>query len=193
MKTLFIEAKKKSFPEFDLRNLPERIHLLYTIQFKPLALEIKAKLGKRVKTMSQVLGCSRVKPKADLFLLGNRFHALNLAVSSNTPVKYLDGEITVKDIETEKAKEKAKISRFYLSNNIAILVSTKPGQNKLSKALILKKRLQAKFKEKNFFLFLADNINLQELENFPIDLWLNTACQGLELDSSRILNYEKII
>jgi len=193
MKTLFIPAIKKNFPEIDLSRLPLNIHLLYTIQFKPLAIQLKKKLGKRVKACDQVLGCSKIKPKADLFLLGNRFHALNLAASSNHPVTYLDGKIIIQDLKKAQAKEKAKISRFYMSKNIGIIVSTKPGQNKLKGVIKLKKTLESKHKEKNFYLFLADNINIQELENFPIDLWLNTACPGLELDSSRILNIEKII
>ncbi len=193
MKTLFIESRKKNFPEVDLLRLPQDIHLLYTIQFKPLALELKRKLGKRILACQQVLGCSRIKPKADLFLLGNRFHALNIAVSCNCPIKYLDGEITREELEKEKSKEKAKISKFYLSNNIGLLVSIKSGQSKLNLALKLKESLVHKFKDKSFCLFLADNINLQELENFPIDLYLNTACSGLELDSSRILNVDKIV
>ena len=35
---------------------------------------------------------------------------------------------------------------------------------------------------------LQDNINTSELENFPIDIWINTACPGLALDSSKIID-----
>ena len=71
---------------------------------------------------------------------------------------------------------------------MGILISSKPGQENLVSALKLKKKIQ---KDKQVFLFLADNINLEELENYDIDSWVNTSCQALTFDS-RVVNIQDL-
>jgi diphthamide synthase subunit DPH2 len=41
-------------------------------------------------------------------------------------------------------------------------------------------------------MFISDNINLDEIENFQADIFINFACPGLEFDSDKILNYESL-
>jgi len=63
------------------------------------------------------------------------------------------------------------------------LITTKPGQNNLKKALELKSN--DKYKDKNFYFFLDDTVNFAELENFNfIDCWINTACPRIAFDDS---------
>ncbi|MBU1136248.1 MAG: diphthamide synthesis protein [Nanoarchaeota archaeon] len=201
MKILFIPAIKKieSYNMGNLKKLPKKLHILYSIQYKNLAEKIKKDLEKqnfKILGFEQVLGCSKIKPRAELLLIGSgKFHALNIAFSTSKQVYiYSCGKlekISKQEIENFKIKQKTKLSKFYASDNIGLLVSTKPGQ-KFKDSEKLKKDLEKEFPNKNFHIFLSNIININELENFQIDFWINTACPGLELDSNNIINYEDI-
>jgi len=85
-------------------------------------------------------------------------------------------------------KQKASYVRFLNANKIGILISTKPGQENLKKALEFKK----KQKLKKSYLFIANNIDGAEFENFPqIQSWVNTACPRLDMNSN-VVNLDKI-
>ncbi len=191
MKVMFVEAKKKTTIEvdkIDFSKLPEQVFVVYSIQFEELAERIKEKLGERVVGFQQVLGCSFVKSEFPILLIGSgRFHAINLALKGNT-VYLLEnkvvGKLEDKEVERVRGKRKAAVSKFYAAEKLGILVSTKPGQENLASALNLKKKLE---KTKEVCLFLADNIDLGELENYPVDSWVNTSCQALTFDS-RVAN-----
>lgn len=197
MKVMFVEAKRKldfDIDEINFNILPEKIFLAYSIQYKELAEKIKDKLGNRITGYKQVLGCSKLKTKYPILLVGSgRFHALNLALQDNV-VYVLEGntinKLNEEEISKIKAKRKTALSKFLSANNIGILVSLKPGQKNLKKAIILKKKLEKKGKQ--IKIFLADDINLSELENYNIDSWINTACQALSFDS-RIINLSEIV
>jgi len=205
METLYIEAIKKlklnKEKLTELENLlPPILYVVYSIQYKKLAEEVKKELEKsrkiQIQGFSQVLGCSRLKTTANTILLigSGRFHALNLALSSGKEVLIFDNfsisKIGKEEIEQERRKEKGKYLKFLSSKETGIFVSAKKGQENLKLAMKIKKQLEKKGRKA--FLFLADNINLQELENFPIDIWINTACPGLSLDSSRIINHNQL-
>lgn len=194
MKLMFIEAKK--IEEFDVNNLnlnilPKKVFLAYSIQYKKLAEKIKKKLGKKVKGFKQVLGCSKLKTKYPILLVGSgRFHAIQLALQGNI-VYILENRIIKldeKEIEKIKAKRKSALVKFLAADKIGILVSYKPGQENLKKALILKKKLEKQGKE--IKIFVGDNIGIAELENYNIESWVNTACPALSLDSRIISIYE---
>src|SRR3989344_4746874 len=186
MKVLFIEARKKSnktITENIARKLPTKLHILYTIQYKSIAEKLKKKLEKN----HQVLAFQQV-------LVGSgRFHALTLPLNKKIFI-YEEGKIKeiTKEIQAKRKKERAKLTLFLASEKIGLLFSIKPGQDKLKLAEKIKKRIEKKFPGKNFYSFVSDNILINELENFPIDFWINTACPGIELDSNKILNYEKV-
>lgn len=197
MKTIFVEAKRKitelSLNNIDFSTLPAKIFLAYSIQYKNLAEKIKDKLNGRIVEYRQVLGCSKLKSRYPILLVGSgKFHALNLALQDNT-VYMLEGakiaKLNEEEINNLKTKRKTALSRFLSSDNIGILVSLKPGQENFKKALILRKKLEKKGKKTQ--IFLADSINIEELDNFPIDSWINTACQALSFDS-RIINLHEI-
>lgn len=203
MKTLFIEARKniqldkEKLKELE-KLLPETIYIAYSIQFKKLAEQVRKELkGRKILGFSQAIGCSEIRTKAKaVLLIGEaRFHALNLASVSEKPVYIFDNHSTNKiskeEVEAMKRAEKGKYLKFLASENIGILISTKPGQNKSELALKIKKTLEKKAKK--VFLFITDNVNIQELENFPdIEIWINTACPGLALDSNKIINHSAI-
>ena len=209
MKVLNLEAQRKSFVLPNLDSLPQKIGLLYTIQYKQLFEKIKKELEKKGKNVivgkallseGQIIGCNidsalLIQEKIDCFALvsSGKFHAASLMLKSDKPI-YIIGEkiekISPEEIDALKKRRKAAVSKFLLADKIGIIVSTKPGQQKLKEALKLKKDLG-----KKAFLFISDSINLKELENFKIDSWINTACPGLALDAPNVINlseYQKI-
>jgi len=196
MRVMFIEAKRKSdlnIDKINLKILPDKIFLAYSVQYKNLAEKLKKKLGTRITGFKQILGCSKLKTKHPILLIGSgKFHAIQLALQNNT-VYILEGDninkLATKEVEKIKLKRKASISKFLAAEKIGILVSTKPGQENLKSALKLRKKLEKK--EKEVVIFLADNINLEELENYNIDSWINTACPALTFDS-RVINISTV-
>jgi len=196
MKIMFIEAKRKldiNTDKINLNILPKKVFLAYSIQYKELAEKIKKRLGKKVAEFRQVLGCSEIKSSHPILLVGSgKFHAINLALQDNI-VYILEGnkvnKLDKQEIEKIKARRKAALSKFLSADKIGILVSVKPGQENLKKALNLKKKLKKKGKETA--IFLADNIDLAELENYNIESWLNTSCPALSLDA-RVINMHEL-
>ena len=202
MKTIFIETKRKN-PYFNKEvlnklNLGKNIDILYTLQYEKLAKQVKKyfiKKGKKIK-LKQVLGCSIIKSKNPVLMITDgKFHALNIAVNSNKEINIFDGnnieKITKEDLDKYNKIKKAKILKFLSSDEIGILISIKKGQNKLKQALILKEKIEEL--RKKTFLFICDNVSIQELENFSLHVYINTACPGLDKDSNKILNYIDIL
>jgi diphthamide biosynthesis enzyme Dph1/Dph2-like protein len=196
---MYVEARKKEKLNLEKleeleKKLPPIIYMAYSIQYKELAEDIKKNIRKKVTGFSQVLGCSKIKTSSPILLISSgRFHALNLALQGNK-VYIFDNfsikEIDSKEIESIKMKEKAKYLKLLASDNIGILVSTKNGQENFKLAEKIKIKIEKK--GKNASIFIADNINLNELENFSCDIWINTACPGLSLDSDKIINQNYI-
>ena len=186
---LFIPLIKKenlNKNTFDLSKLPKQVYLAYTIQFKKIAEQVRMLLMKNkisIAGFSQVLGCTPLKSTSPILLISEAsFNANNLLEKGNKV--WLFNNHTL--IKLKPLKQANKLNKFYHANTIGILVSTKQGQyNK--EAIKLKKTLK-----KPSYLFLADNINLAELENFNIDFWVNTACPRLAGDCNKIINYKKI-
>ena len=202
---LCLEAQKKqvSFNKlaFEQASLPPELYLAYSIQYKPLALEVKKFLESKkilVKGFTQVLGCSDIKTNLPILLVGSgKFHALNLALSNkevyiyNSTMNQIE-TIQESELQAIKAKNQAKISKFLILDEIGLLVSTKPGQKQLARALLLKSKIEKAYPTKKIFLFISNNFNLSELENFNIQLFINSACRGLANDSSAIISSEEI-
>jgi 2-(3-amino-3-carboxypropyl)histidine synthase len=206
MKILHLEAQKKHVQDIDPRLfkiLPEKIGLLYTVQYRALFEKIKKELEKQKKKViigkalldgGQITGCNTesataVEDKIDCFVLVSSgfFHAISLALSVSKPIYIIrEGRIEQfekEEIEQLRKKRKAAVSKFLLADKIGIIVSTKHGQNNLKKAIEIQKKIK-----KESFIFIAETINLKEMENFKIDSWINTACPGLAYDYPNILN-----
>jgi len=196
---ILAKSKQKDFNKKSLSKLPKHLFIVYSIQYQDLAINIRNYLkSKKYNLMGfqQVLGCTKLQTKYPILLVGSgKFHAQNLAMQNSTAIYiYTSGKInkfSEKDKQKLKAKQKAALSKFYMAEKIGILVSTKPGQNNMNKALALKKQLETK--NKQVYIFLSNNINISEFENFQMDIWVNTACPGLAYDSGKIINSDDIL
>jgi len=148
----------------------------------------------QIKAFKQVLGCTKLKTGLPILLISTgKFHAQNLFLQ--TPATYFIEnnkiiKIPEKEIKKLKAKKKTALIKFLKAEKIGILVSTKPGQENLGKALILKKKLESK--NKTPFIFISNNIDINQFENFHIQSWVNTACPGLSMDNSDVINIDDL-
>ena len=193
MKTLFISAlSKDSLDNSKIseisKHLTKNISIAYSIQYKPLAEQAKLILSKKHKICSffQVLGCTSLKlPKQTqaIILIGSgKFHAVSLAFESKLPTYLLENnkllKISKQEVENIEKKKNASYLRYLNADKAGILISTKLGQQNLKKALEFKN----KAKDKKFYLYICNNINKSEFENFGISSWINTACPKLDFD-----------
>ena len=196
------------------------VSIFSTIQFLDQRDELAAKLLKYCKIINlklahctypdQILGCSvfdsEIVEKPDLFLyLGDGvFHPSSLVLNEFaeqvyclSPLDLSIKKITKDDVKNLLNKKKVALTNFLSAKNIGILITLKLGQNALKKAVELKN--SEKYKDKNFYLFLDDTINFQDLENFNfIDSWINTACPRIAYDdcfkiSKGIINLQDIL
>jgi 2-(3-amino-3-carboxypropyl)histidine synthase len=202
MKVLYIKAKQKNLKanlnSSEIVKLPKKIFLAYSLQYKDLASKIKQQLidnKREVVRFQQVLGCSKINTKLPVLLISTgRFHAISLFLK--TPSLYvLENnkiiQIPQKEINKTRARRRSALMKFLAAERIGILVSTKPGQENIKSALNLKNKLLKK--NKQAFIFLSDNINIREFENFPIDSWVNTACPELTIDDPNIINLDEVL
>ena len=205
MKTLFVRAVKKldlneSKLQELIKGLPKEVHITYSIQYYNLAKYVKdtlEKSGIKVNKFLQIIGCRRLgMTELPILHVGSgKFHATNpnlFRISKN--IFLFDGYSIVKVnhdyiLEAEKTR-KAKLSRFFSADTLGFLVSNKYGQQDLAKAVDFVKLPENK--ERRMYLFLCNNINIREFENFPIDFWVNTACPRIEEDSSEIISLDRI-
>jgi len=200
MKTLFIPVKSKSYIDKSLiqqasKKLPINIALCYSIQYLSQAKEIKSLLEKnhKITKFLHVLGCSKPifpkQTKAILLITDGKFHAISLAHESKLPVYVLNGnkleKVSSEEIENLEKKKKVSYVKFLNAKKIGILVSTKPGQQNMKKAIELKN----KSKDKDSYLFISNNIGENEFENFPdIESWINTACPRIDMNEKGVVN-----
>lgn len=199
MKILFIPAKINSTIS---RNkvlslkLPKNITIAYSIQYQDIALKIKDILSKKNKVigMTQILGCSKPKfskeTNAVLLISSGRFHAISLAAESGLPIYILESnqlkKVSKEEIDSFNKKKTASYVRFLSTDKVGVLISAKPGQENLKKAISFKNNTK-----KKTYLFISNNIDFREFENFGIKSWVNTACPRLDFDSS-IINLKDI-
>ena len=97
-------------------------------------------------------------------------------------------KISEQDIEILEKKQKTSYLKFLNADKISILISTKPGQQNLKKALETKNKI----KNKKSYLFISNNIDVNEFENFGLDSWVNTACPRLDMEDGRIINFDNL-
>jgi len=216
MKKLFVHAKytkEISLPAVVLKKLPNTIALFTTAQFVEQLPKIKKQLEenrikvnlirpKHTTVKGQILGCNVDRFNADSFLFigDGDFHPLALAYANNATVytfnpfsKKLSNVDKSHAKKLQKTKEIA-LKKFYMSNTIGVLISTKPGQNRLKKAQELKTRL-----DKKTYLLISDSINPQSLVDFPfIECFVNTACPRISYDDFKkfpkpVIDYQDLV
>ena len=200
VETIFIPTllnSKINIKEINNFKLPKEIAIFYSIQYKTQANQIKKILSKNhiITKFSQTLGCSTHKisqnTKVILLISNGRFHAISLAIQSKIPVYIYNlsklEQISNKEIKDYQNKKKGAYLNYLNSGKIGILISTKPTQQNFNQAI------KINITNKNQYYFLANNINIQEFENFPqIKSWINTACPRMDMNSSKIINIKDV-
>ncbi|MBD3259124.1 hypothetical protein GF371_00675 [Candidatus Woesearchaeota archaeon] len=201
MELMFIPAKA----EFDLKELnlsklkklPKKLGLVSTVQFVDDLKKIKKYLdshGFSCVIGGEILGCrvenaEKIKAKVDAFLFigGGMFHPLALR-KLGKPIYLVNG----KEVKENKNIKKNWV-KFLHADKVGILISTKPGQSHIKIAEKMKNDLKKKYPDKEFFLFLCDNVMKEQINNFPfIKAWINTACPRIA-DDIDVLNYEDLV
>ncbi len=203
MKTLFIEAKSDAdvrLSDAQLAKLPKKIGILTTIQHLHKIKEVQEQIKGSISG-GQILGCDagtakKIKDKVDAFLYigSGEFHPLEILIETGKDVFCFNpftkkmSRIDEKDLKDYNRCRKASLVKFLSSNRIGILVSTKPGQNKMKRAQELAKR-----KDKEYFIFAFDTLNDMDLENFTfIQCWVNTACPRIADKRTNMINIADI-
>ena len=180
-------------------KIPEkRIGLVASVQFLHKLDEAKKIIPNSV-IVGQILGCNftntdKFENKVDAFLYigSGPFHPIGLAYHTKKSV-YVANPITneftkIKQEEVDKymKEKKGKILSFLNAKKVGILVSVKPHQGNLKRALEFQEKLKRK---KESFIFLCDNLDPSQFENFTdIEIWINTACPRIE--HKKIINLQ---
>lgn len=202
MKKLFFGVTVKNQPNYDLikdkisKIEYKKIALLYSNQFIDVAKDIEKHTDKEIVFKMQVLGCSNPKfpdsTEAILIIGQGKFHTVSIAYESGLPTFVLEGEtiwqVSSDEVEKMAKKERGMLLKYLNSDEIGILITTKPGQLRVEKAVEYHKKL----KNKKSYLFVANDINISEFENFGLDCWVNTACPRMDLTDGSIINLDKI-
>jgi len=205
MKLLFIETKYKGkvkLPIKIINKLPKTVGIFCSLQFIDSISDIKKQiesLGKKVKLFktnhtkykAQIYGCNLERFKgveAFLYIGDGLFHPKALVLGNKqevhiyNPLSKKYKKITLKDLETQLKRQRAAFSKFLMSKKIGVLISTKYGQSYLNYALSLKK----KYRDKEFYFVVMNDIDFQALANFPfIEVWVNTACPRIGIDDTK--------
>lgn len=209
MKQIFIPVKsavKIKIAKSNLANLPSKVIVVTTQQ---LTEEVMVFCKKQNLTFGGVvLGCSIRSAEsyvdsaeAFLFIGTGEFHPINIALKTGKPVYMLDHLrdnielLDPKKVDVIKKRKKGAILKFLSSSEIGMMISTKQGQNNYSVA----QTLTEKYKDKQFYFFMADTFSYAELENFPfIECFVNTACPRIGTDDAAhiakcVVNLEDVI
>ena len=171
---------------------------------------LKKSINKKIKNRKaiiagQILGCNvknaeKIANKVDAFLYvgDGEFHPLAIALKINKPVYQYNplsksfSKIYEEEIAQYKKNQKVSYIMFLHADNVGIIISTKPGQYyPIEKINPLIKKLENKYKNKQFYTFVCDNVDEREFDNFNfIQAWVNTACS--RITGKNIINVEEI-
>jgi 2-(3-amino-3-carboxypropyl)histidine synthase len=202
-------------PENIIEKLPDKLILFASVQFlnnlEDVAAQLEAK-GKKTATYrsrnflyeglitdkGQLLGCNmedfnarNVEFDAFLYIGDGLFHPKALLVNNEKDIYCYDpkiGKLNVLEKSLHKEyhkKKKGSVIKFLSSKNIGILITTKIGQGTPKRAYMLKENILKRWPEKRVYMFYANEINFQELENYNfIDCYVNGACSRIGHDDT---------
>ena len=150
----------------------------------------------------QVLGCNvqsatSVSRKTDCFLfLGDgQFHPLGVALETGKPVFTLDPlsrtvkRIKEREIDRMKRAHLARIGIAKNAKSFGLLVSTKPGQLGLKRALELKDLAEKNGRKAT--IIVMDEVREELVAGINIECFVNTACPRIVTDDAR--NWGKLL
>lgn len=224
MKIVHIEARLKEtviLPESFIVKLPKKIALFTTIQFMNSVESMLKQINDsgreayifktgHTRHKGQILGCNVQNYNeysegkefdAFVYVGDGLFHPKALLWKNEDKKVYaydpFGDKHTVVDKEDMiriKKQHAAALSIFLMSNKIGVIITTKPGQMLLKRAL----ELREEYPEKEFYYFVDNTIDFNSLEDFPfIECWVNTACPRIGFDDSikiskPIINMEEV-
>ncbi len=188
------------------KNEWKKAGLVASVQFLPHLGLVKKVLEKRgVKTVvgkaagmerGQVLGCNTVaaesvseRVECFVYVGDGRFHPLGVAAKTGKKVFMLDPlrktvkEIMEKEIQRLERAHLARIEIAKQAKTFGLLVSTKPGQEKLEKALLLKEL--AEKNGKKAIIIASGELREEFVLGMEIDCFVNTACPRIVLDDAK--------
>ncbi len=150
----------------------------------------------------QVLGCNvqsatTISQKTDCFLFfgDGQFHPLGVAVETGKPVFTLDplnksvGFIDEQKVDRLRRARIARTSIAKSAKSFGILVSTKPGQFALKKALELKELAEKNGRKAT--ILLMDEVREEFVSGINVECFVNTACPRIVMDDAR--NWGKLL
>jgi 2-(3-amino-3-carboxypropyl)histidine synthase len=143
---------------------------------------------------AQILGCSYMTAinikddvEAYLYIGGGRFHPIGIVMSTGKPVVMAnpyDGQvssITEDDLMDVAKRRMAAVTIAKNSQRFGVIVSSKPGQNNLDKAVELQRMLREQGKEA--ILIYMDEIRPEHVNNYSEpEILVNTACPRIAID-----------
>lgn len=177
-----------------LTTTVQHIHLLEEVANYLQHLEIEARIGTgtdRLAYPGQVLGCSfssaTAVPDADmhLFIGEGIFHSLGVSLATQKKVIACDprtNEIRDMDIEKDRILRQrfVAVQKLKDANEIAVVLSTLPGQNREELAAVIVKKGSAN--GKNMMLITSSHLNIQSLVNLGTKVLVSTACPRVAID-----------
>lgn len=203
MEIIHIEAKYKKeiiLPEDFIAKLPKEIIFFTTVQYLDSLDKIKKQLTsaqiavkliqpRHTRYEGQILGCSTrtIKGfKGDFVYVGDGiFHPKALLIHNKGKVYAYDPKTEIQssfshsDADNLRKKIKGAYSKFLMSKNIGVLITTKPGQYKEK----LSDKLIKKYPDKTFYFLLDNTHNFAGLKDFPfIESFVNTMCERIGYD-----------
>jgi 2-(3-amino-3-carboxypropyl)histidine synthase len=137
----------------------------------------------------QVLGCDAKAAQGDVecfvYLGTGRFHPMRAAYETGKPVYMADPlggveRLSETDLMRSEKKRHARISKVKSAERLGIIVSPKPGQQRIKQALLLRESLKSD--NKKAFIFIANEIKPENFLGFDVDAWINTACPRISED-----------
>lgn len=141
----------------------------------------------------QVLGCNFSAARVEcteekncdeyLYIGSGNFHPLGVTLATKKRVVIADplmNEVREADPTRIMRQRSAVIGKSYDANVFGIIVSTKNGQNRMELANQLKEL--AKKHGKDAYIFSMDLITPDQLLQFKVDAFVNTACPRLAID-----------
>ncbi len=218
MKVVFVDAMYEGvvhIPKDILAKLPEKIMLFMTAQLldqKPDLVKQLQDSGKKVFLTKprhtihdgQILGCNTVFLEGDFdafFYIGDgMFHPQALMMKNDKDIHIFNHAmqeyklLTKEDSLIYRKRIAIAQASFIGARNIAVLVTTKPGQNKF----VWFKKVEKDYPDKNFYYLVNNNIEFDRLKDFPMfDLFINTACERIAYDDydkfdKPVINFEDL-
>ncbi len=180
-----------NFDEIYEKVKGKKVGICATVQYLKKAKElkefleskgVKVVIGKSASTEEefQVLGCDVTACKGAevyIYIGDGKFHPIWIQYKTGKKVLNAISMNFVDESEVQKLKNyiKGAYLKFIQAKRIGIIISTKPGQNRLE----LAKSLKEKFPDKKFYIFVMNDVDPNQLNDYPVDMWINTACPRL--------------